>query len=351
MKFFYVDSGLAKADEAVGFAVHADRTKAALRDAGVLVDRLEDADAAVWTGPPDWFKPTPGIKNVLFTAIEGDKYPASLVTSEMRAADLVLVPCSANQAVLKRILPRVEVCPLGVSPLDFPFFQRSEPRGDQPFRFLYVGNLHPSKGASKLIGAFRAWLATGSMPRNAELYIKTSNPARRNGRDFRGLSYEVAEGGTFRPSDTPSLPRITVDNRYLPVGELAGIYDSGHCFVLASYGEGWALTLPEALSTGCPAVWTGWGAMLDYGDDSIGYPLGPGEWRLEHFPWNPGSEARGTHVKIDALIRKMRKVYMTYPEALRRGRAASERMHSRFTWDQTARRFIEVCEQHIREAT
>jgi hypothetical protein len=42
----------------------------------------------------------------------------------------------------------------------------------------------------------------------------------------------------------------------------------------------------------------------------------------------------------------MEEVYHNYPEALRRGKRASERMHIQYTWAQAAEKFIAICERY-----
>jgi hypothetical protein len=43
----------------------------------------------------------------------------------------------------------------------------------------------------------------------------------------------------------------------------------------------------------------------------------------------------------------MEQIYHSYDHALGRGRRASERMHSQYTWAQAAEKFIKICEKYI----
>ena len=49
---------------------------------------------------------------------------------------------------------------------------------------------------------------------------------------------------------------------------------------------------------------------------------------------------------IDSIVDRMYEIYTHYDAALEKGRAASKRMHDRFTWDVAGERFVEILEKH-----
>ncbi len=320
-------------------SVHRRKLKDAVMAAGVhvTVDPREPHDLAVHVQIPNRFSPIPGDRNLLFTATELTE-PLAWGNNVSEAVMLV-VPCEYSRKVCQRYFPGpVEVCPEGIDPALFRYHERSQP-GPGPFRFLFVGNggtISSRKGMHIVMEAWKEWFFSGRMPPNAELYLKTS--------DMPGPELQ-----TFGP---PKLPfGMTVDTRILSVHELVALYNGAHAFVLPSQGEGWGLTLTDAMATGLPCAWTHWSAMLDYGDETVGYPVT--DFRMVPMivgadePGANSSPAFGAEVSTTSLIRAMHRIYRDYDHALQLGRAASERMHALFTWGQSAERFIKICERAL----
>jgi glycosyltransferase involved in cell wall biosynthesis len=293
----------------------------------------------------------PGIKNALYTATETNLHPSIWVTDDIRRADVLLVPCELNRQAFRPYNPRIEIVHEGIDPALFPYVERSAPGPSSPFRFMYLGDLTELKGVPTLIKAFREWYRDGMMPPNTELYIKCANPGKQKGVDVpAGLRYELGgDDGEFHVAETSGgvLPRITVDNRRVPFEELQELYASAHCFVFPSTGEGWGLPITEAMATGAPCIWTHWGGPEEYADETTGYPLtSRGGYKLKQSPWLTEGSMHA-FVEPGGLINKMYRVYSNYDEALARGRRASERIHSGFTWDRTVEKLIGACEKYI----
>jgi len=339
MKLLWAVDGW-RAGNAYGMSVYRMKLKECVQAAGVSVttDPKDSHDLAIHVQLPNRFDPLPGDRNLLFTATELSE---PLVWGEnVGEAAVLVVPCEQSRlACLDYFTGPIEVCPLGIDPELFPFYQRRKPAPDEPFRFLFVGNdINKSsrKGFQILLDAWRDWFRTGRMPSNVELYVKTS--------DFPGPEVQVF-----------NLPtgRMTLDTRNLNVRELVSLYNSAHAFLFPSQGEGWGLTLTDAMATGAPCAWTAWSAMLDYADARIGFPLT--EFRMSPMRWrcpqdDPGANekiAYGAEVSIPHFIQRMEELYHNYPAALALGKAASERMHSRYTWAHAARKFVEICERAL----
>jgi glycosyltransferase involved in cell wall biosynthesis len=342
--------------------------KEALAAAGVEItlNREENYDLAIHIMRPDYFKPIPGTRNILFTTTEYSE-PTNWSESVKDAA-LLVVPCSYSAEVCrKHYSGRVEVCPEGIDPVRFPFHERTEPAQGGPFQFLFVGNgavgtagktaNADRKGLDIMLSAWKNWFTSGTMPPNAQLYVKTTDMPGTELQYMKPVfetwqpTGQVMPRG-FGPSEGPALPGIIFDNRELSLSALVELYNGAHCFVLPSRGEGWGLTLTDAMATGLPSIWTHWSAMIDYADESIGYPIPEAELDvrlLSPSNYKPDGEELplfGAEIKNDpSLFGRMRYIYHHYDEALARGRAASARMHSRYTWRQAAERFIEICEE------
>jgi hypothetical protein len=156
----------------------------------------------------------------------------------------------------------------------------------------------------------------------AELYVKTSVTGRIEELPVRGA-------------------KIVFDSRRLSRGDLARLYASAHCFLFPSFGEGFGLTMAEALATGLPAIFTPWSAMADLADEQSGYPL---RYRLvSHDLADDGTEPV-TFAQADTqdLLRRMIEVMSDYPAAIRKGRLAARRIRKSFTWDRTGKALASI---------
>jgi glycosyltransferase involved in cell wall biosynthesis len=337
-----------KTGGAYGYSVHVKKLKDALLEAGVpiVTDPKEDFDIAVHIVPCledmnvvplddrefSEFLPIPGKFNLLFTQVEMTDVQFWPEKVDKEADLLVTASCHSKDALAKHYRGKIEVCPEGIDPKRFPFFQRTPPRVGEKFRFLWVNNTSDPKGIKILLSAWRMWGELGehhgARPENAELYIKASG----------------VPGGDV--SEVPGPPGAIWDTRNLPVNALVGLYTSAHAFVQCSHGEAWGLSLSESMSTGLPCVWTHWGGVIDYADEEIGFPV----TSFELVPFtNPSNREKicgwGARASEEAVIACMEGIYHDYPAALERGRLASVRMHEKFTWALAAQRFIEICEE------
>lgn len=311
-----------------GFLIHSKKLREAIEAAGVKVtlDPTDTFDLAVHVQRPDYFEPVPGKKNVLFTQTE---FAAPLVWgNQNQFADCLVTSCKSSAQTMARLYKGpVEVCPLGVDTELFPFFQRQAPGPGERFTFLWLGSRDNRKGSAQIM---RTWNEWGDRPKNARLWMKF------NGGEPDG---SVGSGDSY----------FVVDNRNLTGKEIAELYNSAHAFLFCSLGEAWGLPLTEAMATGLPAIWTAWSAMLDYGDSTVGYPVSDfhaspiwlrGEKRTGRPP-----RCHGMEVNPGAVTKYIQEIMADYPAALARGKRASERMHSCYTWAQSAQRFVAICER------
>jgi len=309
---------------AFGYSVHNRKLKEALFAAGaeIISGPNAGADIAVHITTPPLFKPVAGMKNLLFLQIEcSEPFEWS---ETVKDADALATSSQHGKAVLSRYFKGpIEVSPLGVDVERFPFHKRKAPDTSQPYRVLFVGNMDGErKGGQLLPTIIEAWKRGGGASSGAILHLKDSG----------------RPGGTVRAIS----PFTYYDNRLLSTAEMASLYNSAAAFILPTGGEGWGMTLTEAMSTGCPSIWTAWSAMPDYADAETGYPIST----FTMDPCYKGGRLFAYSAAPDpaGIVGALQAIFADYPEALRRGRAASERMKTRYTWAHAAARFIEICE-------
>jgi len=308
-----------------GYSVQNAKAREALAAAGVTFER--DAALVVHVAPGHLFEPVEGRLNVLYTAWETEVLPPRYVAHYARA-DAVVVTASFLMDVVRRRLPDkpVYLCPLGVDTETYDFRRRRRPLG-KPFRFLWVGAPNARKGWELVVAAFAPFLGD----RRVELYLKTT----------------VTDRVVRRRN-------VVFDSRRLPARDLAALYHSAHCFLLPSFGEGFGLTLAEAMSTGLPVIYTPWSSLTDLApvEARCGYPVryrmvpvrvrDDGGLARADAPGSPGVPAELAQADIRHLTETMAEVIRRYPHALKRGERAARRIRRHFTWRRTGQRLARI---------
>lgn len=339
---------------ALGYNVHNSNM---LKYAAKYLDIDESAEIALTITPADQFVPVPGKFNILFTMWEFLDLPQSYITG-INKADLIIVPCRFCKDVFSRYTKKpIEVCWEGVEPSLFKYHER---KINSPFRFLWVGAPNPRKGYPLVLEVLKVFQNHPEI----EIYIKTTAPQLDWKKTFSNIWKKRKHifDGEFRGRVwhfLQSIPRpgmhkmlfrtgkhknIIWDSRKLPLEDLISLYHSAHCFILPSFGEGWGLTLCEAMATGAPCVASAHTGSADFFDEQVGYPI---SFEIkEQEMRNYDVIARGYVPDTHDFLRKMIQVVKNYPEALRRGKRASERIHSTFTWDKSAKRLAEIIRKY-----
>jgi O-antigen biosynthesis alpha-1,2-mannosyltransferase len=298
---------------AFGYSVHNREVRAALERAGVVMDA--SAPVAFHVASPLVFDPVPGKTNILYVAWETDRLPAEYA-ARLRRADALVLTAEFLRPVFEKALPGIPVyvSHLGVHAGRFPYRRRWHDRR-KPFRYLWVGAPNARKGFELILAAWEYFAGRT----DAELYLKTTVTGRHQ-----------------------RVGNVVFDSRRLSRRELAALYHSAHAFVFPSFGEGFGLTLAEAMCTGCPAIYTDWSAMREVCAPDCGYAL-----PFEMIETPLGSMAQAD---LAALVIRMERLRRNYLKALARGKRAARRIREEFTWDRTARRILPVLRSVCREA-
>ncbi len=319
----------------------------------------DDADIALHIVPADHFQPIKGKFNILFTMWEFMDVPLSYVKG-LNKADMIIVPCKFCKDVFANVTRRpIYVCHEGVDAEKYPYKERQYFRGNT-FRFLWVGAANPRKGYPIVLDAIKAF---ADFPK-IEIYLKTTAEKfnRRktitniwhqrerlranNGREF--IQRALLRSRTERNGDGvyDKLIRhgkhnnVIFDTRILPLDELIDLYHSAHCFILPSFGEGWGLTLCEAMATGAPCVSVDYTGCAEFFDDKVGYAL-KHEIRSQELR-NYDIVARGHCPDTRDLVMKMLYVIENYGEAIKKGKKAHDRITTKFTWEKAAYRLNDI---------
>ena len=311
-----------------GYTMHQRNLRAALEAEGVVMSH--DADVAVHIVTPPSFEPIEGKYNILYTMYEMAALPADW-PDKLAGADLIVVPNMHNYHLFRRYTDRpIEVVWEGVKPDVFTLEKRTMPT-DKRFRFLWLGASNPRKGYEQVCHAWERLLKKHpELLGKVELYLKTTQPSQES-RNFNVM-------GSF----------AIFDNRDVPVEELVSLYHSAHCFLFPSMGEGWGLTLHEAMSTGIPAIYTPWSAMVDWVPRKYAYPL---KFQLRDIDTVKTTgeryhKAPAAYADVDHLVSRMYQVYARYDDAAKKGYEAGKVVRG-ITWERSAREFIDKIGKHV----
>lgn len=316
------------------------------------------SDIALHIVPADKFKYIPNKFNILFTMWEFLDIPKTYERA-LKEADMIVVPCSFCRDLFARYTTKpIYVCWEGVEAERFPFKERNFTQGGK-FRFLWVGAPNPRKGYPIVLEATKVF---EQIP-NVEIYLKTTTHAvdrreilqrvfknrselRKSRPDYisellyRLRQEKIYDGVANSVKKFGKHENIIFDTRILSKEELVDLYHSAHCFILPSFGEGWGLTLSEAMATGAPCISVDYTGCKDFFSDSVGYTLkyAFAEQELKNYDLTTRSYVPDTQ----DFVNQMFKVIMDYGEAKRKGLRASELIRNKFTWERSAKRLYEI---------
>lgn len=280
--------------------------------------------------PPNWSPPPIG-KWVLIQPWEFGVLPEEWV-KKLPAVDEVWVPTHfVKRQYVDSGVPakKIFVIPNGIDPEKFhPEVKPYPISTTKKFKFLYVGGTIHRKGPDILLNAY---LKAFKAEDNVTLVIKDFG-AKGN---YRGYGY----GNQIREAQKkPNAPEIIYIGHDMELDDMIGLYTACDCFVSAYRGEGFALTVLEAMACGLPVVVTDGGATDDFVKSDFGWKIpskvqsiGPmhGSTKLVKDGWILEPD-------VDALSRQMRWIVSNPDELAAKGRAASECARTEWTWKKAA---------------
>ena len=261
-----------------------------------------------------WFQ---GQWPVMLTMWESMNLPESF-REGMHNFEQILVPNSQNVELFSRYHDNVAKVPLGVDTREWFYRPRTPP--SRTFRFL-IGGSGKRKGQDLAFRAFRKVFKT--WPRDSPIPIlqfKSPRPC-----EFVG---ERIEHITGRISDEAERD----------------LYGAAHCYLGPSRGEGWGLQPLQAIAQGLPTILTDAHGHAEFA--YLGYGISAKPSPSEYFIY--GDAGLWWEPDLDELCEAMEYVYYHYEEACARAKEASAVAHKVFSWEETARRFVEtIGEEHF----
>ena len=212
----------------------------------------------------------------------------------------------ARDAIAERATVPVKAFPVPVPEVDVPA------RVAGPTTFLFAFDFNSTGQRKNPWGLVEAFHRAFAGRDDVRLVIKAIN-AHLHGSAAQRLRYAVGDDA-----------RIELLERYLSVEELSALYARCDAYVSLHRGEGFGLTVAEAMIRGIPVICTDYSATSEFVDDSVGWliphsmvEVGPG-WP----PYQP--DALWAEPDLDAAAAAMRAVAEDPGEARRRGAAGRE---------------------------
>jgi len=320
--YWATDYGEHAIGNAYGYRVHNNTLREYVR---MIADLREDAPNALLITAPEFYKRIEGKVNFLFTMFEGTTLP-DIYVKAIKQADYLIAPSTwVKERFDQYFAPAIKsfVVNHGVEGV-FSYKKRHYPT-DRPFRYLWMGAPNPRKGWEEIVVV---WDRVGFKHNpTVELYLKTTR--------VEGLQRKG---------------NVILDGRNLTKRQLAALYHKAHCFVFPTRGEGFGLTLAEAMRTGLPCIATDYSGVRDFFDSTVGYPIGykMGEGEMTFIGTKLKARTQIAFPDIVQLVEAMAEVRKNYDEALKRGKRASARIRTRFTWPLAAKRLVDVIKEYGR---
>ncbi|HYV38483.1 MAG TPA: glycosyltransferase [Gemmataceae bacterium] len=278
--------------------------------------------------PPNWRPPAEG-RWIIMQPWEFGSVPSRWIPRLKNDVDDLWVPSSfVRSCFISNGAPpdRVHVVPNGV---DVEHLQRQHPpfrlRTRKRFKFLFVGGTIHRKGIDILL---RVYAETFSVADDVCLVIKDMGSS-----TFYQGQTAHQQIAACQNGNGPEIEYVT-DN--LSADDLASLYHSCDCLVHPYRGEGFGLPIAEAMACGLPVIVTGYGAALDFCDETRAFLLPA---TLTHFSTNRIDQFetvdRPWLAEPDpAMLRFFMRFVIEHPnEAGAKGHAAAAFIREHFSWE------------------
>lgn len=301
----------------LGYGRYGVKLSEALTRAGVdNTNTLHPSDlrnVVAWVSTPahaeGWFD---GQYKVLSTMWESKKLPEAF-REHFHEFDLIVVPSEHNVELMSPFHDNVQFVPLGVDTAEWFYTPRQS--CEDRFNFMIAGS-GTRKGTDLAYRAFKklygkTWPTYGPVP-----YLIMKSP---RSEDFYGERIERI-GGKISDADERA------------------VYGMAHCYLQPSRGEGWGLQPLQAMAQGIPTILTNAHGHQAFAD--LGFPISAGTSKASYFTF--GDAGEWWEPDFDQLCGQMEYVYENYEVALERAQSFAPVINLRYSWDNTASRFVDA---------
>ena len=215
----------------------------------------------------------------------------------------------------------ISVCGLGVDHIDQIDNLSDHFLDNKKFTFLHISSCFPRKGIECLLSSyFQAFQANDEVI----LIIKTFKNPHNNVSDILKNLNKIY----------PNPPEVLIIYKDLSPSEIKSLYLSSNALVAPSHGEGFNLTVAEAMRLGIPVITTAWGGHTDFCNSKSSFLIDYAfEYSNSHLGLFSSVWARPS---VDHLATLMKEVY-SLPKEIRLAKVNSAKKSiSRHTWKSVA---------------
>ncbi len=285
---------------------------------GIGVEITDSSNVALHLCHPENFNPVDGKRNILFTMCESPALPA-VYEEKFKLADAVFAPSRFCGDAFEPILAGkpMRISPLGFDSNQFTRQEKSWQPGEQ-FVWLWLGAPNARKGWDLIL---ESWVALFSEIPWMQLFMKTSS--------YKGDGKVVRKGN------------ITLDSRSYREESLVNLYNIADGFILPTQGEGWGLSILEALGTGLPVITTRWGGQLDFlieGEIEYASFL---EHEIVTVQDRDGDKFDGAKSNPISIGTQMSSVMENYEKHVEIAKLGSNRVRRDFSWEKVSKDLLE----------
>jgi GT2 family glycosyltransferase len=292
---------------------------------------IDPSKTQVVYGLGNCFQNNSGAYKIGFSMLETDRIPAEWVR-QANLMDEVWVPCQFNVESFRTsgVARPIHLMPLGVDPN---YFHPNIAGWKEPeiYSFLSIFEWGERKAPETLLRAFTDEFSANE---DVVLFCKVINTDRSLNVEHEIRKLNLARGGG----------RIVISlNQVLSDSQLGALYRSVDCYVSPTRGEGFGMTVLEAMACGLPVIATNWSGYTDFFNGGNGYPVDyqmiPAEARCPYYAGFRWADPSYEHLRA-----QMRRVFENRREAEEKGRIASSEVLQWWTWDKSVMRMVDRLE-------
>jgi autotransporter strand-loop-strand O-heptosyltransferase len=271
---------------------------------------------------------------IAFTVWESTQLPQNFFDQLLKFDYLWVVSEWHKQVAVNQGYPeyRVKVVHEGVN---HEFLTNDEYIKDPGFNFLFFGRWDYRKAVPEIIDSFLKAFPNGE---RVNLILNADNPYAVDGMH---TTEERLEHYGFRDD------RIKVKH-FMSREEYVNWIKTGDVLVTCARSEGWNIPLIEALAAGTPALYSNWGAQLEFAE-GLGIPVEITDERPAKIGADLGfaGATPGLYAEPDYedLIEKLRWSYTNYSEAKAKALADAQVIRENFNWDKVGEEGYEVLKE------
>lgn len=268
---------------------------------------------------------------IAFTVWESTQLPEAFFNQLLKFDYLWVVSEWHRQVAINQGYPEHRVCVVHEG-VNGEFLTNSETRHGEDFNFLFFGRWDYRKAVPEIVDSFIKAFPNGE---KVKLILNADNPYAVDG--MHSTEERLAHYGYIDD-------RIEVKH-FMSREEYVKWIKTGDVLITCARSEGWNIPLIEAMAAGTPAIYSNWGAQLEFAE-GLGIPVEIAEERPAEIGAQLGfaGATPGLYAEPDYrdLVKKLRYSWENWSEAKAKAVQDADLIKEKFTWEKIAEEAHEV---------